>query len=77
MIKIIQDEFPESIVADTLIIVRRNSNNLATVNLDQRTVDCQDEYMRMRLYGIIDQYIGDFNEVSEDSDRMEEEEKEN
>jgi hypothetical protein len=40
-------------------------------------VDCQDEYMRMRLYGIIDQYIGDFNEVSEDSDRMEEEEKEN
>jgi hypothetical protein len=25
-------------------------------------VDCQDEYMRMRLYGIMDQYIDSFNE---------------
>jgi hypothetical protein len=65
MTKVIVEEFPESIVADTLIIVRRNSNNLATVNLDQRTVDCQDEYMRMRLYGIVDQYMGDFNEISD------------
>lgn len=48
------------------MIVRRNGNNLATVNLEEKKVDCQDEYMRMRLYGILDEYLGDYNDdVSE------------
>lgn len=33
-------------------------------------MDCQDEYMRMRLYGIVDQYMGDYNEVPDDIEEM-------
>lgn len=60
MLRIILEEFPESVVAEPLLLVRRGGDNLATVNLEDRRVDCQDEYMRMRLYGIMDQYIGGF-----------------
>lgn len=42
MTAIIKEEYPESIVAGSLVIVRRNGNNLATVNLDEKKVDCQD-----------------------------------
>jgi hypothetical protein len=58
MVRIVLEEFPESIAAEPLLLVRRGGENLATVNLDERRVDCQDEYMKMRLYGIMDQYIG-------------------
>lgn len=61
MTTIILAEYPESIVAGDLIIVRRAGNNLATVNLEEKRVDCQDEYMRMRLYGILDEYLGGYN----------------
>lgn len=60
MSKVIQAEYPESIIAGDLIIVRRGELNLATVNLASHRVDCQDEYMRMRLYGVLDQYLGNF-----------------
>jgi hypothetical protein len=63
MIRILLDEFPESLIGDPLIIVRRKEENLATINMDEKRVDCQDEYMRMRLYGIMDQHIGSFNEL--------------
>lgn len=66
MFRIILDEYPESQIGDPFIVIKRNGDNLATLNLDERKVDCQDEYMRMRLYGIIDQYIGSYNEVDED-----------
>ena len=55
---IIKGDFPESIVDNSIIVVRRNDKNLATVNLKSKTVDCQDEYMRMRLLGILDEYMG-------------------
>jgi hypothetical protein len=34
MVRIILDEFPESVVGDPLFIVRRNGENLATLNLE-------------------------------------------
>lgn len=74
MTTIILAEYPESIVAGDLIIVRRAGNNLATVNLEEKRVDCQDEYMRMRLYGILDEYLGDYNEPAPEDDDEEEEE---
>ena len=55
---IIKGDFPESRVEGSLIFVRRNDKHLATVNLESKTVDCQDEYMRMRLLGILDEYMG-------------------
>jgi hypothetical protein len=58
MTRIILEEFPESKVSERLLVVCRGNENLATVNLDERRVDCPDEYMKMRLYGIMDQYIG-------------------
>ena len=58
MTRIILEEFPESKVSERLLVVCRGNENLATVNLDERRVDCADEYMKMRLYGIMDQYIG-------------------
>lgn len=57
-LRIVLEEYPASVVAGSMLLVRRSEDNLATVNLDERRVDCQDEYMRMRLYGLIDQYIG-------------------
>ena len=53
-------------MADSLIIVRREGQNVATVNVEERRVDCQDEYTRMRLYGVIDQYLGNYNDQIEE-----------
>ena len=64
--QIILKDYPESIVADSLIIVRREGQNVATVNVEERRVDCQDEYTRMRLYGVIDQYMGNYNDQIEE-----------
>lgn len=49
-----------------MIIVKLKGENIATVNLEQKKVDCQDEYTRMRLYGIVDQYMGDYNDLVEE-----------
>jgi hypothetical protein len=61
-------------VRGSLIIVRRGEYNLATVNLDDKKVDCQDEYMRMRLYGILDQYLGDYDDMIDEEEEEKEEE---
>ena len=61
---IILKEYPESIVSHPLIIVQRSGQNLATVNVEQGKVDCQDEYMRMRLYGLLGEYMDDYVEGS-------------
>lgn len=37
--------------------------DLATVNLDTKTVDCSDQYMKMRLLGILDEYFGEYNDL--------------
>ena len=42
MSSIIKAEYEESVVTESLIIVRKNGPDLATVNLDNKTVDCQD-----------------------------------
>ena len=42
--------------------------DLATVNVGARTVDCQDEYMRMRLLGILDEYMGEYNDMRDNSE---------
>lgn len=50
------------------MIVQRGGNNLATINLSEKKVDCQDEYMRMRFYGILDEYFGEYNEAEEEDE---------
>ena len=59
--RIILDDYPQSLICETYIIVRNKGEMIATLNLAEKKVDCQDEYMRMRLYGILDQYLGGFH----------------
>jgi hypothetical protein len=40
--KIIKKEYPDSEFTDGIIIVKKNSQHVAVVNLDQGTVDCKD-----------------------------------
>ena len=46
--------------------MRRKGEDIATINLEGRTVDCQDEYMRMRLLGILDEQMGEYNDMKDD-----------
>jgi len=42
LFSIIKKDYPDSLINSDLLLVRKNDNNLATINLDKGRVDCQD-----------------------------------
>jgi|FrelakmetLWP11LW_1041352.scaffolds.fasta_scaffold620901_1 hypothetical protein len=51
-------------LSEGVMIIKNNKQEIiATCNLFSQTVDCKDEYLKMRVLGLIGNYLG--NEINE------------
>lgn len=58
ILKSIREEYPESMLSDGVLVVRNKTHDaIATANLFSKTVDCRDEYLTMRIYGLMANYL--------------------
>lgn len=52
--KIIQEDYPSSVMMNGIIDVRnRKGENIGLMNLKSNTADSKDEYMQMRMQGLM------------------------
>ena len=64
--KTVLEDYPESTMSNGVIIVNWRGNNVGVMNLRTKTVDSKDEYMMMRLQGIMEGLIADPEKMEEE-----------
>lgn len=64
--KTVLEDYPESTLSNGVIVVNWRGNNVGVMNLKAKKVDSEDEYMMMRLQGIMDGLIPDPESMEEE-----------
>lgn len=58
----IKEEYPQTILSEGVLVIKNNQAEiLATANLWTQTVDCKDEYLKMRVLGLMANYLEESN----------------
>ena len=60
------EDYPESTLSNGIILVIWKGENIAIMNLRTKKVDSKDEYMMMRLSGIMDGLIPDVQPMEDE-----------